>query len=484
MVMVLGGCTVGPSYQPPIISTPTAYASPRDPGIPVANISSWWAAFDDPVLDGLVSRALVDNLDVQQATARIRQARAQEMAARRSGDPQVNASAQGGYTKLSSNALPSSLAGLTGGNGDQSGGGALGLPGEGFANFQLGFDASWEIDLFGGRRRANEAARARTERAIWSQRDAEVTMVAEVANTYQQYRALRRRIAIADQAIAASRALLGFIQVRTAKGLVTTLDERQQERDIDQQLAQREDLAAQAQAHIHALSVLLGLAPASLSVELAAVPLAPPVAVTVPAGLPSELLQRRPDIRAAERQLAAATADIGVATADLYPKFSLTGALQLASRSLSNLFSTDSIQANGAGRLSLPLLGRGETKATIHVREAQAQEAVLAYQGDLLAAFKDVEDALTRLDADRKRTGHLQASADAAQDSADTAAVRYRNGLTSYLDVLAAQQTLLSARDVLAQAEAATAQDVVALYKALGGGWDEKRILEKEEPNG
>ncbi|KAK0359756.1 hypothetical protein LTR94_030033, partial [Friedmanniomyces endolithicus] len=182
--------------------------------------------------------------------------------------------------------------------------------------------------------------------------------------------------------------------------------------------------------------------------------------------------------------LAAATADIGVATADLYPKFSLTGALQLASRSLSNLFSTDSIQANGAGRLSLPLLGRGETKATIHVREAQAQEAVLAYQGDLLAAFKDVEDALTRLDADRKRTGHLQASADAAQDSADTAAVRYRNGLTSYLDVLAAQQTLLSARDVLAQAEAATAQDVVALYKALGGGWDEKRILEKEEPNG
>lgn len=309
-------------------------------------------------------------------------------------------------------------------------------------------------------------------------------MVAEVANTYQQYRMLQRRIAVADAMIAADRALLDFVRVRTDKGLVTTLDERRQESDVAQQIAQREDLAAQAQALVHALSILLGLAPGALSTELSAAPQAAPVAMEVAAGLPSELLLRRPDIRAAERDLAAATADIGVATADLYPKFSLTGALQLASRSLSTLIQADSLQANGAGRLSLPLLGRGEKKATIHVREAQADEALLAYQGKVLGALRDVEDALTRLDADRKRAMHLRLSATAAQDSVDTAEVRYRNGLTSYLDVLEARQALFSARDALAQADAHAAQDVVALYKALGGGWDEGRMTEKEKPHG
>lgn len=485
VLMLLGACTVGPSYTPPNIAVPPSYGSPQSQAAPATDIAAWWRAFGDPVLDGLVSRALAGNLDVQQAAARVREARAQEMATRRSGDPQVNASAQAAYNRLSENALPSALAGLAGGGSGQPGsGGALGLPGEGFTTFQAGFDASWELDLFGGRRRANEAARARTEGAIWSRRDAEVTLAAEVANNYQQYRALQRRIAVADETITAERELLDFIRVRTSKGLVTTLDERRQERDIDQQVAGREDLAAQAQARVHALSILLGLAPASLSTELAAAPPAAPAIVEVPAGLPSDLLQRRPDIRAAERQLAAATADIGVATADLYPKFSLTGALQLASRALSNLFETDSIQANGSGRLSLPLLGLGEKKATIRVREAQAQEALIRYQSGVLGALRDVEDALTRLDADRRRIGNLRASAASAQDAADTAAVRYRNGLTAYLDVLEARQTLFAARDALAQAEAAAAQDVVALYKALGGGWDERRMIEKEQPDG
>jgi len=483
--MGLGACTVGPSYEAPKTAVPPSYASPGDQGGATASAAQWWAAFGDPVLDGLVSRALSGNLDVRQAAARVRQARAQETATRRSGDPQVNASGQGGYNLLSKNALPSALSGLTGGGTGGSGGSTgLGIPGEGFATFQLGFDASWEIDLFGGQRRANESAAARTEAAIWSRHDAEVTLVAEVANTYQQYRALQRRIEIADATITANRDLLDFIRVRAAKGLVTSLDERGQERGVDQLLAQREEMASDAQARLHALGILLGLAPAALSAELASAPSAAPAAITVPAGLPSDLLQRRPDIRSAERQLAAATADIGVATADLYPKFSLTGALQLAARSLSNIFSADSIQASGAGRLSLPLLGRGEKKATIQVREAEADEALLVYQGKVLGALRDVEDALTRLAADRARTSYLRASAAAAQDSAATADVRYRHGLTAYLDVLEAQQTLFSARDALAQAEAATAQDVVALYKALGGGWDERRMKEKEEPNG
>lgn len=479
-VLLLGGCTVGPNYQPPKVPVPASYTTAHADG--PAMTDRWWAAFADPVLDDLIARAQSGNLDVRQAASRVMQARAQEQSTRARGIPTVNASAQGGYSKLSENSLPAALANLgTLNPGSPSTGSGLGFPGESFATFQLGFDASWELDLFGGRRRANEAARARTEAAVWSQRDAEVMLAAEVANTYQQYRALQRRIAIADETMASERELLDFIRVRAAKGLVTTLDERRQQQNVDQLTAQRADMAAEADARVHALGTLLGLAPTALAEELAKPPMATPATIDVPPGLPSELLKRRPDIRAAERRLAAATADIGVATADLYPKFSLTGALQLASRSLSTLIESDGILANGSGRLSLPLLGSGASRATVHLRGAQADEALLAYQSDVLTALRDVEDALTRLDADRRRTDRLSASADAARDAADTTRVRYRHGLIAFTDVLETQQAWLSARDALVQAQAAAAQDVVALYKALGGGWDERRAQTEGE---
>jgi NodT family efflux transporter outer membrane factor (OMF) lipoprotein len=464
---------------------PTAYSS-AEPATPTADDPAvWWQAFRDPVLDDLVARAMAGNLDIQQAASRVKQARAQEQATRAAGGPSVNASAQAGYTRLSSNALPSALANFgTGNTGSGSGGPGIGLAGEDFATFQTGFDAAWELDLFGGQRRANEAAGARVAAAVWSQCDAQVLLASEVANTYQQLRALQRRIAVADESIAAARDLLGFIEVRSAKGLVTTLDARRQQQDIQSQIAQREDLAAQAEVHVHALGTVLGLAPTGLAAQLAAAsaaPAAPPDPVAVPAGLPSDLLQRRPDIRASERQLAAATADIGVATADLYPKFSLTGALQLASRSLTHLLETDSITANGAGRLSLPLIGGGASRATVRLREAQANEALLAYQSTVLGALRDVEDALTRLAADRRRAESLRTSLQAARDASETMQVRYRHGLVAYIEVLTARQTALSVQDGLAQAEAAAAQDAIALYKALGGGWDERREQQEVE---
>lgn len=481
-LLLLGGCTVGPTYQPPKLALPATYDGPQAGGAAAADTSAWWSAFNDPVLDGLIARARSGNTDVRQAAARIAEARAQEQQARASGGPTFNASAQAGYTQLSSNSLPAALANLgTLGSGSGSfGGSGIGLPGEGFSTFQTGFDASWELDLFGGRRRANEGAAARTEAAVWSARDAEVTLGAEVANSYQQYRALQRRIAIADETIAAERDLLDFIRVRSAHGLVTTIDERRQRQDVDQLVAARQDLAAQAETRVHALGTLLGLAPAALRRELATPPEPEPIVVDVPAGLPSDLLQRRPDLRATERRLAAAAADIGVATADLYPKFSLTGALQLASRSLSNLLESDSILANGAGRLSMPILGRGVALATVRLRRAQADEALIAYQGSVLTALRDVEDALTRLDADRQRVLRLRASAEAAQDAADTTEVRYRHGLIAFTDVLDARRALLSARDTLVQAQAQAAQDMIALYKALGGGWDGRRIPTEE----
>jgi NodT family efflux transporter outer membrane factor (OMF) lipoprotein len=480
-LLLLGACTVGPDYRSPAIPVPAAYSNgvPSDPA--AFGLADWWTAFRDPILDDLIARARAGNLDVRQAAARIEEARAQERVARARGGPSVNAAAQAGYTRLSENALPAGLANLGGG---QAGGGSpIGLPGEDFATFQAGFDASWELDLFGGRRRANEAAGARAEAAVWSARDAEVMLVAEVARTYQQYRALQRRVQLADQVLAAQREQLQFTKVRARNGLVTTIDERGRQREIEQTRAQREDLLADADVHLHALGTLLGLAPAALAPDLASSPREPPAPLVIPPGLPSELLQRRPDVRAAERRLAAATADIGVATADLYPKLSLTGALQLASRSLATLLESDSIFANGAGRLSLPLIG-GDKRATVALRRVQANEALLAYQAAVLGALRDVEDALTRLDADRRKVAALRASAAAAQDAADTARVRQRNGLVAMAEVLQAREAWLADRDALAQAEAAEAQDEVALYKALGGGWDERRVKQEEQASG
>jgi NodT family efflux transporter outer membrane factor (OMF) lipoprotein len=308
-------------------------------------------------------------------------------------------------------------------------------------------------------------------------------LAAEVARTYQQYRALQRRIALADQTLASQREQLDFIRVRTKNGLVTTLDERRQQREVEKSGAARESLLADAEVHVHALGTLLGLAPAALAQELAPSPTPTPGSLAIPPGLPSDLLRRRPDIRAAERKLAAATADIGVATADLYPKLSLTGALQLASRSLATLLEADSIFANGAGRLSLPLIGGGK-RETVALRRAQSDEALLAYQAIVLGALREVEDALTRLAADRRKVEQLRASVAAAQDAADTAQVRQRNGLVPMADVLVARQAWLADRDALAQAEAAAADVEVALYKALGGGWDERRVHPEEQASG
>jgi NodT family efflux transporter outer membrane factor (OMF) lipoprotein len=477
-LFLVGGCTVGPDYHPPAVAVPAAYGGGPSAASSTADFRQWWTAFGDPTLNALVERARSGNLDLRQAAARVEEARAQERVVRARGGPQLNASAQAGYTKLSENALPAGLANL-GGGGQPGGSSPIGLPGEDFATFQTGFDASWEIDLFGGQRRANEAARARTAAAEWSQHDAEVMLAAEVARTYLQFRALKQRIALADQTLAAKREALGFIEARTKHGLVTTVDERRQRQDIERAAAQREDLLAQTNAQIHALGTLLGLAPTALDVELSAAPAGAPPEIEVPPGLPSELLRRRPDIRAAERRLAAATADIGVATADLYPKLSLTGALQLVSRSLATLLEGDSMFANGAARLSAPLLG-GARRETVALRRSQANEALIAYEATIIGSLRDVEDALSRLQADRRQVEALRASVAAAQDAADTAQVRQRNGLVPMTEVLQARQSWLTERDALAQAEAAAAQDEVALYKALGGGWDARRMNEEE----
>ncbi|HEY4212521.1 MAG TPA: efflux transporter outer membrane subunit [Steroidobacteraceae bacterium] len=486
LVLSLAGCAADAPYRSPTVSVPSTFSVTAERPSSHEAEAEWWKSFNDPALTALVSRALIENTDIQEAASRIKQARLQERIERGTHGPQINASAQGGATRLSKNALPSAFANLFGPNtGESPSGSGLGLPGESFTTYQMGFDASWELDVFGGQRRANDAAHARTEAAIWSARDAEIMLTAEVANTYQQYRALQRRIALADEVLAIQREALDYIRVRTRNGLVPDSDERRQERELAQNIAQREELGSEVDVQAHALAVLLGAPPNAVLAELATVMTEAPAQAEVPAGLPSELLQRRPDLRAADRQIAAATAEIGMAKADLYPKFSLTGAVQLASRSLSSILESDSLQDNFAARVSVPLLNRGRLHANVELRQAQADEAVLQYRKAVLSALRDVEDALRRLDAQRHRLDQFRTAARAAQDEADSATVRYHNGLSAASDVLTARQTWEVALDAQVQAEAAVAQDTVALYKALGGGWDEHRFpIEQDGSNG
>ena len=473
--LLLTGCSVGPIYQAPKINLPETFSVPSSQS---TNLTQWWTHFNDDILTHLITAALSNNLDIQQAASRVRQVRAQESITAGALGPKLNVGAQQSYTRLSKNSFSSALTGLGGGQG-QSGSG-IGLPGEDFNTYQTGFDASWEIDLFGGQQKLNEAAAARTSSAQWSQYDAKVMIAAEVAKNYMQFRSLQHRIELANQTLSADKEILDIARVRLSKGLVNSLDKNQQQQVINQQSAEIENLNAQLDINIHALSLLLGLQPNALTEELSQKSLQPKEILEIPVGLPSDLLRRRPDIREAEQNMIASNADIGSATADLYPKFSLTGALQLVSTSLSSILESDSRQINGGGKISLPLFDRGVRKSTIELRKAEESEAFILYQKKILTALRDVEDALSQLDADKTRIKNMQLSERVAKDTLDTITVRYKHGLVPLNDVLTARKDWLSIQDALDQVLASAHQNSIALYKALGGGWDERRVKEEE----
>jgi len=307
LVGLLAACTVGPDYKVPNEVVPAHFAGATAPAQTDATLARWWTGFGDPTLDDLVARALRDNLDLQTAASRIREARQQEIVAGAAAWPSLSANAQFTHTHLSQNSI-GGLGGLLGGAGGSAGtaGGAstsaIGIPGFDFNTYQLGFDASWELDLFGRTRRAVEAARDTTTASVWNGRDTQVSLVAEVADTYLALRAAQRRLAINQQDLARQQDLLAQIRTRAAAGLATGLDVRQQETAVAATASALPPLSADAAVRLHALGVLLGEPPemlgdsAGLDMLGTAAPPTPPV---IPAGLPADLLRRRPDIRAA-----------------------------------------------------------------------------------------------------------------------------------------------------------------------------------------
>ncbi len=476
LAVLVSGCALpGPRALDAAVPDHFAEApAPAPAAAPEPDLADWWKGFNDQVLDDLVARTLADNLDLRQTAARIEQARQQAIMTGARGLPQLQADAGASRTRISEHAIPVPPGQSTGGRPSP-----FGLPGSEFNSYHLGVDASWQVDLFGGIRSAAQGARARTQAAQWSRRDLQVSLAAETASHYLALRALQQREAIAWDELSRQREVLSIVRARAGAGLVTGLDVEQQQALVNAAEARTYPLEAQARAEIHALGVLAGEAPDALAERLArvqALPAAPPMPA---AGLPSSLLRRRPDIRRAEREVAAAAADVGVAAADLYPQLTLSAQPDFVSTALSSLLDWSSRSYTLSAGVLWPIFEGGRLKAALARADAAQTEALLAYRKTVLVGLRDVEDALARCQADEAARGSLQASLDQARGAEALARDQQRAGLTNFVGVLTAQQAVTGGEDQLAQAELARAQDVVSLYRALGGGWDGREFEEK-----
>jgi NodT family efflux transporter outer membrane factor (OMF) lipoprotein len=478
-LLALSACEVGPNYARPQLPTPPAYAEAAPTARTAitaedADLSSWWSGLGDAELDSLVRRALKDNPDLEAAAAKVREARAQETSATAGLFPNVSGS--GDAVKLdsqrNSKAQPSGSSGSSGSNGGSSGGGLAGLPiPSHLALYSAGFDATWEADIFGGVRRGIEAAKANAEAAEWARRDGQVSLAAETANAYLTLRAVQARITLGEAELKRQKDLFQLISARRQHGFVTELDVNQQNTQVAQAAAQIPQLQAQADAEIHALGVLIGQPPEALASELAAAAALPPPPMRLPTGLPSELLLRRPDLRQAERRLAAANAQIGVQTANLYPKLNLLGLASFASPQLQSLLSTQNFSTVGVGMLQVPLFDAGRREAAIKAAREEREQAFQAYRGAVLGAFREVEDALAKFRSEDERRTHLVEAAGSAERNLKIAQDQYGAGTVAFINVLQAENALLNSRDQLVQSDGQALSDLVSLYKALGGGW-------------
>lgn len=472
--ILLAACTVGPDYRLPQPAMPQNWVESAAalPAVAVSDLSQWWRGFNDERLNRLIERALQGNLDLKAAKTRIQAARAQRDATDAQRWPSVNASSAYQRQRISPNALLGALGSIQGGSQSQNGLlstlGPLGTP---FNLFQAGFDSSWELDLFGGIRRQQEAAEANAEAIVESLRDIQVSLAAEVARAYLELTALNCRLAIAEDKLKTQRETYRLAEAGFKEGITTALDEQRAKAELEVAESAVAPILAQIKNTRHALALLSGLAPGALETELADVQGTIPVPPTIQPGLPADLLRRRPDIRQAERTVASASASIGAAVAELFPKLSLTGAVGLQSQDLSNFTNLSSGFYGFGPRLSLPIFQGGRLLANIDAQEARHQEALAAYDKSVLSALREVEDSLASLQGEQSRRLSLENAEQSALKAAQTAEAYYAEGETDLSNVLDSRRVWHNAREQLVYSRLAWATAHVALYKALGGGW-------------
>lgn len=448
-LLLQAGCMVGPDYKPQEPNAPAEWAGTQNTASPDTMLLAWWTEFNDANLTSLIERAMKSNLDLQLAEERIREARAASGVVSSGFWPTVN----------------------IGGSASRN---RIGVPEVRKSNlFQAGLDAAWELDIFGGTRRSIEAAEAEVSASIEDRRDVLVTLISEVANNYTQLRGFQQEIIIAWNNLKTQQDNARVVRKRYEGGFVSALDVANADAQMATTMSQIPVLETSAQQTIYNIAVLLGQQPASLLEELSpasSIPITPP---EVPAGLPSEMLRRRPDIRRAEAQIHSATARIGVATADLFPKFNLAGSITMSADKPGDL-RWDQRSWSYGSLASWEIFNAGRVSSNIEVQKALQQQAVLNYQKAVLTAIQDVENALIAYVKEQEHHKSLIDAVTANRKAVELSTQLYVEGQTDFISVLDAQRSLYVTEDALVRSTSTLSTDLIAIYKALGGGWDNR----------
>lgn len=451
----LSGCVVGPDYRTPVVVTPSAWQSELSGGLKSsanesARLATWWQTLGDPLLSHLVDEAAANNLDLKLAGARLRESRARRGVSNADFLPTVKAGVGAGHTRSSA----------------ETGAGVSRTS----DSFSAQFDASWELDLFGGKRRALEAATATLDASLENMRDVQVSLLAEVVLAYIQIRSYQAQIESTSATIASLTETGQLADWRFQAGLVNQLDVEQARLNLEQTRAGLPALLSSMEQSKNNLALLLGRSSGGLKELLVQMPI-PRVPIGVAIGVPAETLRQRPDIRRAERQLAAETARIGEAEAARYPDLTLSGTLGLQAVSLGNLLNSGALMYSLAASSAATIFDGGRLKQKVAIQNALQEQALISYQSAVQGALRDVENALVAYAGEQNRQSRLKDAVTSAQNAEGLARSQYAAGLVDFTTVLDTQRSLLSLQDQLIQSDAAVVSNLARLYKALGGGW-------------
>ncbi len=472
---LLASCAVGPQFHPPTPQTPANWSASASPlaadqvsqFTPQPTDEAWWASFNDAELTSLVTRAAGANLDAKQAVLRIAEARAERDVAAAAGWPSLGVNAGAQVNRLSQSTPTGSLFSKVGQSRALTG---VSIPNP-YDQYQIGFDASWEVDLFGRVRRSVEAAKADTIASVEDSHAVLITTLGDVARNYVDLRGSQTKRRIVVETLATEQDLLDLAEQRRQAGLSSEVDVVRAAAEVSSARAQLPTIDHQITVDINALSKLLALDPGALRPELDAAQPLPPVPPRVPIGLPADLARRRPDIRAAEARLHAATARIGVAVGDLYPKLTLSAGGGYQAQSVATLTSWASRFLSAGPTVELPIFEGGRLRATVRLRDAEAKEAALAYQSAVLSALHQVDDALASYADDQARARALAESVARNREAVAMARQRYASGVGDFIEVLDADRSRQQNEILLADQNTAISTDLIVLYKTLGGGW-------------
>jgi NodT family efflux transporter outer membrane factor (OMF) lipoprotein len=473
----LSGCvSVGPDFvsPSPVLPITSFFGKPTPIALPETGLAPlppadprWWATFHDPILTHLEEQAVTANLDLRRASVSIAQSLAQRDVSAATALPTLSGSGRYNHGELLASQIQASNASL-----NKTLGSLASPPVPPFSVYQTGLNAAWEIDLWGRVRRQIEAADAQVDVSEDDRRAMLTLLLAEVARDYIQLRGTQEQIAIVKDNLLSATEILGLARARTDRGLVNGLDAENAAAEVESIKAQLPPLHTQEIQSMNALAQIIDQPPGALQKELARARPIPPAPAKVPLGIPSEIARRRPDIRQAEAQLHAATANIGVAVADFYPSVRLNGSVGYDGLELQNAFKATALQYMVGPQVSVPIFQGGRLRSTLELREAQQQSAALSYQGIVLQAWHEVVNALVAYRDEQQRHALLKAQIDHSRQALTLSRTRYTDGVTEFITVLDAERSLFAALQQYATSTTNVSLDLVQLYRALGGGWE------------